>query len=197
MNKLQFALLGAALALGSIAEAQTVLRVRGTITGMDGNVIAIKSREGKDLKVELTEKASVATVKAITLAELKQGSYVGITSKKNPDGSLVALEVHTLPPTASPGYRPWDLAPDTMMTNANVASVVQGAKGHELAVDFKEGAQKILVPAGTPVVTTENADRTALKPGESVFAAVDVGADGKMTISGRIQVSKDGVRPPQ
>jgi hypothetical protein len=163
MNKLQFALLGAALALGSIAEAQTVLRVRGTITGMDGNVLAIKSREGKDLKVELTEKASVATVKAITLAELKQGSYVGITSKKNPDGSLVALEVHTLPPTASPGYRPWDLAPDTMMTNANVASVVQGAKGHELAVDFKEGAQKILVPAGTPVVTTENADRTALK----------------------------------
>ncbi len=191
-------LAGAFVLFAAAADAQTPpQRVRGTITTLDGNVLSVKSREGTDLKIELTEKASVATAKATTLAELKQGTYVGITSMKRADGALVAVEVHTLPPTAAQGFRPWDLQPGSMMTNANIASVVEGAGGHELAVDFKEGSQKILVPPGTPVVTTVNADRSALKPGEYVFLNADVAADGKLSTSARIQVSKDGVRPPQ
>jgi hypothetical protein len=69
-------------------------------------------------------------------------------------------------------------------------------KGHELTLEYKDGAQKILVPAGTPIVTTVPADRSFLKAGEYLFAATEVAADGKMTAL-RIQVSKDGVRPPQ
>jgi len=52
------------------------------------------------------------------------------------------------------------------------------------------------VPDGTPVVTAVPADRSALKPGEYVFFAADQSGDGKLSASGRIQVSKDGVRPP-
>src|SRR5262245_28220281 len=81
-------------------QAQTTQRIRGTITGMEGNTLSIKTREGKDIKVELTEKATVATAKAITLAELKQGEYVGSTTRKRQDGTLVALEVHVIPRTA-------------------------------------------------------------------------------------------------
>ena len=152
---------------------------------------------GEDLVVELTEKASVATAKAITLADLKPGAYVGVTTRKGADGALVALEVHTLPPTVKPGFRPWDLAPDTMMTNANIASVKQGAGGHELVMKLPDGEQKIIVPSGTPVVTQVKAGRSDLKPGEYVFFNANVGADGKLTVPGRIQVSKAGVKPPQ
>ena len=52
------------------------------------------------------------------------------------------------------------------------------------------------MPEGTPIVTAVPADRSALKPGEYVFLGAEQGADGKVTASGRIQVSKDGVRPP-
>lgn len=188
-----------AIAIAALpAEAQQkTQRIRGTITAFDGKTLAIKSREGRDLSVELTEKASVATATATSLDKLKPGAYVGVTTRKRDDGALVALEVHTLPPTVAQGHRPWDLAPGTMMTNANIASVVQGSNGHELAVEYKDGSQKILVPPGTPIVTAVPADRSALKPGEYVFLNANVGPDGRLSTSARIQVSKDGVKPPQ
>lgn len=185
-----------AIAIASTASGQSNQRIRGTITAFEGNVLSVKSRDGKDLKIELTEKATVATAKAMTLADLKAGDYVGSTTRKRADGVLVALEVHALPPTVREGHIPWDLEPDTMMTNANVVSLVQSAGGQELMLEYKGGSQKILVPAGTPIATSVAADRSALKPGEYVFLTANVGADGKLTLSGRVQVSKDGVRPP-
>lgn len=199
MNRVLVALVAGVFALsaGLAAAQQKTQRIRGTITTFDGKMLSVKSREGKDLVVELTEKASVATAKAITLADLKPGAYVGVTTRKGADGALVALEVHTLPPTVKPGFRPWDLAPDTMMTNANIASVTQGAGGHELVMKLPDGEQKIMVPSGTPVVTQVKAGRSDLKPGEYVFFNANVGDDGKLTVPGRIQVSHGGVKPPQ
>ena len=185
------------LAISSMVSAQTPQRIRGTITAFEGTVLSVKSRDGKDLKIELTEKATVATVKAIKLTELKPGDYVGSTTKKRPDGMLMALEVHVLPQGVGEGHREWDLEPETMMTNANIASMVQSAGGQDLVLEYKGGSQKILVPPGTPVVTTVVADRSALKPGEYVFLGATADASGKLTMAGRIQVSKDGVKPPQ
>jgi len=197
MKLIHTALLVAALTFAAPVSAQTTQRIRGTITALDGNTLSVKSRDGKDLKIELTEKASVATVKAMTLADLKPGDYVGSTTRKRADGVLVAVEIHSVPQGVGEGHRPWDLEPDTMMTNANIASTVQAAGGQNLTLEYKGGSQKILVPPGTPIVTTVAADRSFLKPGEYVFFNADVAADGKMTVSGRIQVSKDGVKPPQ
>jgi hypothetical protein len=199
MTRPGFALLACALALSiaPVADAQTTQRVRGTITAFEGDVLSIKTREGTDIKVELTGKASVATAKALTLADLKQGDYVGATTKERADGVLVAVEVHTLPRSVGEGHRPWDLEPGTMMTNASIAAMVQAAGGQQLTLQYKDGSKKILVPPGTPIATTTPADRTFLKPGEYVFMSVNVGTDGKLTSSARIQVSRDGVRPPQ
>ena len=197
MNAVCIALFVAALGVASAADAQSPLRIRGTITAFEGNVLSVRARDGKDLKVELAEKASVATAKAMTLADLKPGDYVGSATRQRPDGTLVALEVHTIPRSVAEGHRSWDLEPGTMMTNANIASMVQAAGGQELVLQYKDGSQKILVPPGTPIVTTVVADRSFLKPGEYVFFTAQVESDGRMTTSGRIQVSKDGVRPPQ
>jgi hypothetical protein len=179
-----------------VAEAQTTGRVRGTITAFDGTVLAVKSREGKDLTLQMTDKTTVAAAKAITLTDLKPGDYVGVTTMKRADGALVAVEVHTIPRTVPAGHTPWDLQPDTMMTNANVAAVVQAAGGQELTLEYSGNTQKILVPVGTPIGTTVPADPSFLKPGEYVFASAQVDAEGKMTAL-RIQVSKDGFKPPQ
>jgi hypothetical protein len=192
------ALLASVFALSAVpADAQQKpMRIRGTITAFDGTMLSVKSRDGRDLVIELGEKASVATAKAMTLADLKQGDYVASTTLKRDDGTLVAVEVHTIPRSAQEGHRPWDLLPGSMMTNASIESIVPAAGGHELMLVYKEGSQKILVPPGAPIVTQVAADRSFLKPGEYVWLNAAVGADGKLTFSGRIQVSRDGVRPP-
>lgn len=181
---------------GSIAEAQKTVRVRGTITAVSGDTLSVRTREGKPLELALTAKTAIAAAKAIKLSDLKPGAYVGSTTMKRSDGALVAVEVHTIPRRVPEGHRSWDLQPGSMMTNANIATVVKSAGGDELTLEYKGGSQKILVPPGTPIVTTTKADRSDLKPGEYVFLAASVDGGGKMTAL-RIQVSKDGVKPPQ
>jgi len=197
MNKLNFAFLSAALALAAVAvDAQSAERIRGTITGLSGDVLSVKSRDGKDLEFQLTEKTTVAAAKAIKLSDLKKGDYVGSTSVKNASGEMVAHEVHRIGRTVKEGHGKWDLLPNSMMTNANVASVADAANGQELTLEYSGGSQKILVPPGTPIVETGPADRSYLKIGEYVFLVANAGADGKMTAL-RIQVSHGGVKPPQ
>jgi len=184
-----------ALALvGFAAFAQSTVRVRGTIARLDGDVLTVKSRDGKEVRVQLAPDAQVAVAKATTLAEIKPGTYVGSTAMKRADGTLVAKEVHTLPPQAPAGHMPWDLEPGSTMTNANLEGVAQATGGQEITLRYKDGTQKILVPPGTPIVTFVPGDRSALKPGETIFTTARVEADGKLSTQ-RIQVSKDGVRP--
>jgi hypothetical protein len=189
------ALLSALISASVAAYGQTNLRVRGTITAFDGNVLSVKTREGKDLQLKLDEKAVVVAAKSMKLEDLKPGDYVGTTTMAR-DGALVAVEVHTLSPTAAQGHRPWDLQEGSMMTNGNVGTVVQSAGAHQLTLEYKGGSQKVVVPPGTPIVTNTPADRSALKPGEYIFTTAQLAADGAMTVQ-RIQVSRDGVKPPQ
>jgi uncharacterized protein DUF5666 len=197
MNKFWIVMFFSALmAASASAIAQTNVRVRGTITAFDGKVLSVKARDGKDLSLQMTEKTTVAAAKAITLADLKPGDYVGSTAMRNAEGKLVAREVHTIPRTVPEGHGPWDLEPGSTMTNANVGTVAKAAGGEELTLEYKGGSQKILVPAGTPVVTTVPADRSLLVPGAYVFIAAQAAADGALTAL-RIQASKDGVKPPQ
>ena len=179
-----------------VALAQTNVRVRGTITAVKGDVLMVKTREGRDIQLNLAPDASVATAKAIKLEDIKPGTYLGVTSVKGPDGRLVAREVHTLSPQAPSGHMPWDLLPNSNMTNANLAATTQASGGNEITLKYKDGEQKILVTSETAVVTFEPGSRVDLKPGETIFSTARVGDDGKF-VSQRVSVSKNGVKPPQ
>jgi hypothetical protein len=190
-------LVAAVLALSSaLASAQTPMRIRGTITGLDGDVLSVKARDGKDLKINLAPNLGVMAAKAVTLADFKPGSYVGSTAKKNAAGVLVASEVHTIPRAVPEGHMPWETGPGDTMTNANIAKVVRTAGGNELTLEYKGGSQHILVPDGTPIVDFVPGNRSLLVPGATIFTGAQVAADGKIT-TGRVSVSKDGVKPPQ
>ncbi len=196
------AVLGLMLAFAAQeAAAQTKpMRVRGTITGLEGNALSVKSRDGKDLKITLADNAGVSATKALTLADIKPGDFVGSATRMGADGALVAIEVHLFPAAlrgvVPEGHGPWDLEPGSMMTNATMTALVQAAGKRELTLEYKGGAQKIVVPDGIPIFTTVPADRSLLVPGAYIFTSAQVAADGKITAS-RIQVSKDGVKPAQ
>lgn len=196
MKKMGIVLAAGLLLASAVATAQTPVRIRGTITSLDGDVLSVKTRQGQDVKIHLAPNYGVAAAKAVTLADFAPGAYVGSTAKKNAAGQLVASEVHRLPPQAPAGHTPWDTAPGDTMTNANVAKVVKAAGGNELTLEYKGSSQTILVPAGTPIVDFVPGDKSLLVPGATVFLGAAQGADGKLS-AGRVAVSKDGVKPPQ
>ncbi|HJT62636.1 MAG TPA: hypothetical protein VJ797_13280 [Burkholderiales bacterium] len=179
------------------ALAQPPTRVRGTITAIDGDVLSVKSREGKDLKLHLASNVGVTTAKSTTLNDLK-GKYVGVTAMQK-GGKMTALEVHAIPPQAKPGHFPWDLQPGSTMTNANLDGIAQvggqDAGGNEITLNYQGGSQKVVVPPGTPIVTFEPGSRADLKPGEYIWTNARQEADGKI-VAERLNVSKNGVRPP-
>ncbi|HEY8067829.1 MAG TPA: hypothetical protein VIF38_02975 [Burkholderiales bacterium] len=196
-------LLGFAVAtltlFNAAAEAQTtMMRVRGTVTGLDGQTLALKTRDGKDVKIKLADNFGVVGVVAASMAQIQPNSFVGIASMKGKDGRQVALEVLVFPESArgsNEGHYPWDLQPESMMTNATVAANVDSNNGRELTLNYKGGQQQIVVPAGIPIVTFSSGDRALLVPGAAVFVPAQVAADGSMS-AGRVLVGKDGTKPP-
>jgi len=190
MNR--FALL-ALVFVSSLALAQAPTRVRGTITALDGDVLSVKSREGKDLKLHLASNVGVTTAKKSSLEDLK-GKYVGVTAVQK-DGKMTALEVHAIPPQAKPGHFPWDLAPNSTMTNANLDGIAQASGGNEITLNYQGGSQKVIVPPGTPIVAFDPGSRSDLKVGETIWTNARTETDGKIVVE-RLNVSKDGVKPP-
>ena len=198
MRNLSLSLLAAALLVSSSAAvAQANVRVRGTISQLQGDVLTVRSRDGRDIQLHLAPDTQVATAKKTTLAEMGPNAFVGVTSVKGPDGRLVAKAVHSLGPQVPAGHiASWDGAPNSSMTNANIAANAQASGGNEITLKYKDGEQKVLVTPDTAVVTFVPGTRADLKPGETIFSGARVAPDGKFMTS-RISVSKDGVKPPQ
>ena len=193
MKRLAFVVLAF---ISASAFAQTNVRVRGTITALNGDVLSVKTREGKDVNIQLAPDAAVVVPKKGTAADFKPGTYAGITSVKGPDGRLVAKRVHALGPQVPQMHGNWDSIPNSMMTNANIENIAQASGGNELTMKYKDGEQKILVTPETEYYTFGPGTRADLKPGAMIFTGARVGDDGKF-MTNRVAVSKDGVNPPQ
>ena len=192
----------AMVAISTIAaiaqQSPTPTRVRGTIEGVDGDVLAVKSRAGQDVKLHLTADAKIVGIIKISLADIKVGSFIGTTTVPGPDGVPTAVEVHVFPEAmrgTGEGSRPYDLKPNSTMTNATVSESVVGNDGHTLLVKYKDGEKKVLVTPDTPVVTYAPAEKADLKPGAKIIAFVKQRADGSFD-SSRISVGRDGLTPP-
>jgi hypothetical protein len=132
------------------ADAQPTVWVRGTITAFDSTVLAVPSRDGKGLALQMTDKTTVAAAKAIPLTDLQSGDDVGVTTMKRADSAFVAVEVHTILRTVPAGVIPWDLQPDAMMTNTNVTAVIQTACEQELTLEYTGNTQKSSCRRGHP-----------------------------------------------
>jgi len=192
--------LAALSVLTSVAWAQQAptVRIRGTIEVVDGPVLTIKTREGEDVKVRMTDNAAVFGVVKTELSEIKEGSYIGVSAMPQPDGTQKALAVHIFPENqrgAAEGFRPWDLRPNSTMTNATVAETVKGTDGQNIVVKYKDGEKKVVVPPDTPIVTFVAGDKSDVKAGSKIIIFGAVKKDD-MLEANRVNVGRDGITPP-
>ena len=189
----------AASTLCAIAQQPpTPSRVRGTIEGVEGDVLAVKSRSGEDFKLRMASDMRLVGITRISLADIKVGSFIGTTTVPGPDGANNAVEVHVFPEDmrgTGEGSRPFDLRPNSTMTNATVDQSVLGNDGHTLLIKYKDGEKKVLVSPETSVVTYVPADKSELKPGAKVIAFFKKLPDGSFEAN-RISVGLNGLTPP-
>jgi hypothetical protein len=173
-------------------------RVRGTVEAVDGDLLSVKSRGGEDFKLHMAGHMRVVGIVKISLADIKPGSFIGTTTVPGPDGGANAIEVHVFPEDmrgTGEGSRPFDLRPNSTMTNATVAETVVSNEGHVLTIKYKGGEKTVVVSPETPVVTYVPADRSELKAGAKVIAFIKKRPDGSFEAD-RVSVGRDGLTPP-
>ncbi len=170
------ALLGAAARVAapqpSQAQQPQTVRVRATIDSVNGQTLAATARDGAMMKIQLAANAPVNQVVKASLSAIKQGDYIAITAMPQPDGSQKAVAILIFPEAlrgVGEGHRPWDLQPNSTMTNATVASQVKSVDGATLNVTYKGGQQKVVVPPGAAIVAYKKASAADLKPGQKIF----------------------------
>ncbi|MEA2845862.1 MAG: hypothetical protein QOG78_1143, partial [Rhodospirillaceae bacterium] len=173
-------------------------RLRGSIAAVDEKSVTVATREGPTAKVNLADNWGVLLVVPTSMADIKENSFVGIASMKAPDGTLNALEVLVFPENmrgVGEGHYPWDLQPESLMTNATVAKLAAAPSGQSLTLKYKDGTQTINVKPGTPIVTFQPGTKADAKVGAKLMVTATKDTDGSLKAA-RVLVGKDGMTPP-
>ncbi|NML43286.1 hypothetical protein HHL11_05955 [Ramlibacter sp. G-1-2-2] len=188
----------------SLAQSAPAVRLRGTIEKIDATSLTVKERNGEVITLVRPADMAVTEVVPIALADIKPGSFIGTAAMPQADGTQLALEVLVFPESArgsGEGHYPWDLQPQSTMTNATVADLAAAPAtvpgGQKLTLRYKGGEKVVIVPANVPVVTFKPGkedENVLLQPGARVMVTAQE-KDSKPTAL-RVLVGRNGFAPP-
>ena len=185
------------------AAASPTVRVRGNIVSMNDTNMVVKARTGEVIDLLVSDKLTVTEIYPIKLEDIKPGSYIGTAAMPQADGTQKAIAVSVFPEAArgiGDGHRPFDLLPESTMTNATVDDVAtmtngaSGANGRALKLKYKGGEKTVIVPADVPIMTSRPGDKGLLVPGASVSLFAQEVA-GKPTVL-RVNAGRNGFALP-
>jgi len=187
-----------ASAAGAFAQQPPAVRVAGTVESFDGHVLAIKSDKLGEVKVNLVGDVVVFGVSKAAIADVKTGAYIGVGAVPQADGSQRAIQVTVFAEVqrgVGEGHRPWDARPNSTMTNGAVDKTVQSVDGQVLAVKYKGGEQKIVVPPDAKILAYSVGDTSDLKPGAHVAVLRAVKKPDGSLEGSRVNVGRGDVVP--
>jgi hypothetical protein len=174
------------------------VRVRGTIEKLDGNKLIVKSRDGSDVDITLADNVGIVYLVKKSMSDIKTGDYLASTGLKGTDGKIHAIEVRIFPEAlrgAGEGQYPWDLKPDTVMTNATAGTMTKEGDGNVVSVTYKGTTSDYIIDPTTPIFTYAQGDKSLMVPGAAVFVIAQKKDDGSLSTA-RLTVEKDGIKPP-
>jgi hypothetical protein len=194
------ALLLALSAAPALAQSPPPAALRGTIERVapDRQSFDVKTRDGQERTLRLAAGAKVARVVAASLADVKPGVYVGVAAVPGEGDALKALEVHIFPESmrgVGDGFRPFDLAPGSTMTNGAVNVRVDAVDGPQIVVAYNGGQKSIVIDKSTPIVAIAPGGLGDLTAGAAVVARGGAGEGGAYEARS-VVVGVGGVTPP-
>lgn len=182
---------------GAAAQDTAIVRLRGEVQSYDAPKLVLKERGGKVIEMILPEGLPIAEVIPTDITAIQPGSFIGTAAVPRADGRLQALEVVVFPEAArgsGEGHYPWDLKPDSTMTNATVADLARSPQGRALTLRYKDGEKKVIVPDGVPVVTFKPGNPGLIVPGAKVFIVTEL--TGDQYEPRRFIIGRNGFQPP-
>jgi len=180
------------------APANPPIRIRGTVEKLDGHTLTVKSRDGQSMVVTLADNVAIAYLVPKTMADIKSGDYLASTGLKGTDGKIHAIEVRIFPEAmrgGGEGQYPWDLKPDTVMTNATAGQITKTGDANVVSVTYKGTTSDYTIDPTTPIFAYGQGDTSLLVPGAAVFIVAPKKDDGSITAA-RVTAEKDGIKPP-
>jgi hypothetical protein len=188
----------------SISYGQDKLvRIRGAIEKVDGQNLEVKSRDGKNFKVMVGDKARFTAIVKASLTDLTPDTYIGVTAMPNADGSQQAVAIHIFQASqrgTGEGFRPWDLQPGSTMTNAAIATTVASTDGQVVTVRYKDkdkvDEKRVIVTPKTVIVRYVPGDRADLKAGVRVFLNNAKPISDGVIEAPTVSYGRDGLTPP-
>ena len=198
--RIAFAAAFALFAAPALAQNAPVATSRATVQTIsaDGSALKVRTRAGEDQTIHLDPKTRFLLVVPAALTDVKPGTFIGVAALPGEGNELKAMEVHIFPEAmrgTGEGFRPFDLAPKSSMTNGNISARVDATTGPKLTVTYKGGEQTIVVDPKTPIVGFEPGAKTDLKPGAAIIARGPKQEDGSIDAA-FVLVGKDGLVPP-
>jgi hypothetical protein len=193
------------------AGTDTMTMLRGTVASATGHQLVVKT-DSATVTVRLSEPFQVFDRAPSDLSQVKDNTFIGVTTVKQPDGSEQATEIHIFPdalrglgegsrmmtPAASGGA-------GNRMTNGSVSAsrmtngtasgsrmsngTVAGANGTTLVVQYSGGSQKVMVPANVTVTEIKPVPKT-LSAGDRVVVVAKKQSDGSLASSKALLTSK-------
>jgi hypothetical protein len=167
-------------------------RIRGLITSVDASSIVLKTRDGKTVRLGLSNDVSIFRLTKASYTGVDFGTYVGAVSEKLGDhiyspivrDSLSWLhkgfELRIIDEELrgiAVGHTTWDLTRDSVMTHG----WVDDQEGRVISIKYgptEEEETDVEVSRDTPVLRMSRGDRSLIKPGAHVFAGAQKGPDG-------------------
>jgi hypothetical protein len=196
------------------AAVQTVnpdapILLRGTVTSVSPTQLVLKSDTGA-ITVTISQPFHLYTRGPSDLAHVKESTFIGVTTVKQPDGSERATEIHVFPEElrglgeGSRMMAPQASAAASRMTNGNVSASrmtngtaqsrmsngsVSSTNGSSLVVQYAGGSQNVTVPPNTPVTELKLSSKN-VAVGDQLAVMATKTADGSLTANKAVSTAK-------
>ncbi|HVH32317.1 MAG TPA: DUF5666 domain-containing protein [bacterium] len=177
----------AVAALGSpVTGAAPASQVEGTISAVGAGTIMLAGQTSTPVRVVVTQDTVVLQRSSATLETIKANNFVGVTARRESDGSLTAISINIFPPEFRGRIREAQFVMDTgnVMTNATVFQSVRRIAGRTLYLKVNDGSVVIAVPKDAEVRRLTVMKAADLRPGAHVLARGTFDADGAFVAAG-------------
>jgi hypothetical protein len=135
------------------------------------------------VRVVLTPETTIIQRRQVTLEAIRPNDFVGVTARREADGSLTAISINIFPPEFKDRIRQAQFVMNTgnIMTNATVFQNVRRVEGRTLYLKLGDGTAVIAVPRDAVVLRLTLAKPSDLQAGMTVTIRGAAGADGSLT----------------
>ncbi len=174
------AVVGLLLSPVVLAAPAPATLAEGTVTAVETGTVTVAARAGSQVRVGVTGDTVVIQRKSVPLADIKPNDFVGVTARREADGSLTAISINIIPPEFKGRVRETQFVMETgnIMTNASVFQNVRRIEGRTLYLKLGDGSVIIAVPKDSEVFRLTVIRLSDLKPGMHVVVRGTIGSDG-------------------